>query len=741
MCCSSEDYVVSLLFQVRNLCYMVSRREKIRRHLYVLKEQIFWRQDALLADPNQRFGSRETAVICRAHVLQDNIYDCHNRILELAKAEDPELNLADIDHDLEHVKIRKDTGLSRIRRDSVLQGEEPSKRDRQPSGTTVDKKDKQKEKELKYKMHNVFQRRNGLREREPEAKAGKAGAETEEETKPAAEEVAVTVDDKEQPSKTSEAPVKEELEAGPETEGLEDKTSVEGGQGAEVDGKATRGKSADETETREKTNKKKHAEAETGGKGKKKEEEDVETGGKSAKRGGPGRGKVGKRRTGGESEMGGKDGKKKSGGEVESGGKVTRKKQSEETDTAKQEAKPDIKSEPSSGEQCTDNSVVADTEDNGQVREGRRESRRLAADGKAAQPEQPSHKTAASPKKERAAVEKQSPRSADPAPVESAPATLRPLEPNSPHLKERNTPPLRDLRRLKVKNTKKSKSETGITKNNRRHSSHVNKPVKLPRTERRRRKSELNGIIPDSQLVVSESLKMKVQRRLLKADKRIKQLNGNPRKLELLYRSRRSQENIPAHSLRATGLYVDPESASEGGSARSSRRNSVSRDMDLSLPKRGLTDADISGIGIKRRKMESDIESTTSEPPLQSIDGDRSLRSSRSATPDPEYALRGAHHDILLDHAARELRLQQDMTQHVLNPGELHDPIVSLEEDMSDFLDSGSDASGYSTRLSRQRASDNLDTLSVESGASGSSRYSTRRSASRWSQGLGLIKR
>ncbi|KAK2148927.1 hypothetical protein LSH36_474g00032 [Paralvinella palmiformis] len=74
------------LERVRNLCFMVSRREKIRRSLYAMKEEIFNHQVKLVDQmgENAAVGTRYWNFITCAHKQPQTIYDQHDSIIHIA---------------------------------------------------------------------------------------------------------------------------------------------------------------------------------------------------------------------------------------------------------------------------------------------------------------------------------------------------------------------------------------------------------------------------------------------------------------------------------------------------------------------------------------------------------------------------------------------------------------------------------------------------------------------------------
>lgn len=74
------------LERVRNLCYMVSRREKLRRQLYNLKQQIFQKQVQLVNSSDlHNFGTRDKKALVGAHRLTGSVYDQPDGILRMAR--------------------------------------------------------------------------------------------------------------------------------------------------------------------------------------------------------------------------------------------------------------------------------------------------------------------------------------------------------------------------------------------------------------------------------------------------------------------------------------------------------------------------------------------------------------------------------------------------------------------------------------------------------------------------------
>lgn len=62
------------LERVRNLCYMVNRREKLNRSLFKLREDVFKKQVALLSNKAAKFTDKERNAIVQAN-HSDNVYD------------------------------------------------------------------------------------------------------------------------------------------------------------------------------------------------------------------------------------------------------------------------------------------------------------------------------------------------------------------------------------------------------------------------------------------------------------------------------------------------------------------------------------------------------------------------------------------------------------------------------------------------------------------------------------------
>lgn len=96
---------------------MLTKREKMKKMLYKMKEEIFYRQLHALKGENPRMGSREAATVMSAHRLAPantaaacvqlgTFYDDQEFIMERAYLQDDTTPTGPFDHDIEHVKIR-----------------------------------------------------------------------------------------------------------------------------------------------------------------------------------------------------------------------------------------------------------------------------------------------------------------------------------------------------------------------------------------------------------------------------------------------------------------------------------------------------------------------------------------------------------------------------------------------------------------------------------------------------------
>ena len=99
-----------LVLQVRNLCYMVSRREKLRRQLYHLKQQIFEKQVQLVNSSDlHSFATRDKKALVGAHRHTGSVYDQPDGILRMARLAEIAAAKADADN------LVADSGAARER--------------------------------------------------------------------------------------------------------------------------------------------------------------------------------------------------------------------------------------------------------------------------------------------------------------------------------------------------------------------------------------------------------------------------------------------------------------------------------------------------------------------------------------------------------------------------------------------------------------------------------------------------
>jgi hypothetical protein len=76
--------------QVRNLCYMVSRREKMRNQFVDVKRSIFMQQVAILRSQAGRcLGARDYKSVVTAHLQSTSVYDRPDEIMRKAKMIEP----------------------------------------------------------------------------------------------------------------------------------------------------------------------------------------------------------------------------------------------------------------------------------------------------------------------------------------------------------------------------------------------------------------------------------------------------------------------------------------------------------------------------------------------------------------------------------------------------------------------------------------------------------------------------
>lgn len=277
------------------------------------------------------------------------------------------------------------------------------------------------------------------------------------------------------------------------------------------------------------------------------------------------------------------------------------------------------------------------------------------------------------------------------------------------------------------------------------------------KSERIRRRGEINGVLPDSQFVVSENIKDKVHRRLYAANikrngihdpshKRINNLLG-PLSVDVKVNQASNRVKIqnPLSELCPSRerLRSESEKIRETFFPTSPKTNNLS---GYRIPKKSPVKVEeMSGehtpmkkpakeepatleTRSRRRKIESDLESNTSDRLFDSMDGQISIRSSRSTTPDREH---GRRRTSRRDFSTFKRQLNQQLKGlHNETVSEMsdHSSMVEVEDVDSEYhmSDTGSESSSYSIRVTRSRALENVDAVSVESGASSASKYSTR---------------
>ena len=295
----------------------------------------------------------------------------------------------------------------------------------------------------------------------------------------------------------------------------------------------------------------------------------------------------------------------------------------------------------------------------------------------------------------------------------------------------------------------------------------------------RHKKTDVNGVLPASKLVVGQSIKEKVQSRLHQGHSL--PVNGlrdhTQQKLENFFQSVEDGEvdNIKQdRSNKAFNPVLNNASLSDRDTPRrdsrrlkdgvfSSDRTTPTKDMSgYHIPKKATDNDDttnrlspVSKAGrdgdqepgtpetrSMRRKIESDMESNASERLFENVDGEISIRSSRETTPDREGSLRSAHKDLDFGRLSEQRQLDQRLRSHGLEQGgplegpEEHGLPVGGDTD-SEYADS--EGSGYVTRATRRSRTqvENTDTVSVDSATSSGSKYSTRsRISDQWQRAL-----
>ena len=89
---------------------MLGRREKIRRQLYSMKEEIFHHQVELLNELGSRSETREFSLISEAHKEPYSVYDQYDGILRTARLSELRIQQQDEqDSEAEDTKSNKST--------------------------------------------------------------------------------------------------------------------------------------------------------------------------------------------------------------------------------------------------------------------------------------------------------------------------------------------------------------------------------------------------------------------------------------------------------------------------------------------------------------------------------------------------------------------------------------------------------------------------------------------------------
>ena len=267
-------------------------------------------------------------------------------------------------------------------------------------------------------------------------------------------------------------------------------------------------------------------------------------------------------------------------------------------------------------------------------------------------------------------------------------------------------------------------------------------------TQSMEKKSILNGILASTSLIVSQDIRNKVQQKLRRNSTRWPYPNG-----------------ICPHTQKKIDDYYGQQGRSDGGNRIRSpaslpnsetsrgRRNMVHSSWsasDIAKPQH-LSQAQSphrssswqTGQGRltpdtrrSRRRIESDLESeATSDKCSESMDGDINVKSSRETTPDPDTLARrpSSRRGLNFGGGALGKRLAHRLAEGSSHGSQDSSPYVEVNSD-SDYAPSepdSEDSSAYRTRRTRQRISRNVEGFdeasrdSITSSSSGN-KYSTR---------------
>ena len=130
---------------------MVSRREKVRRSLYRMKEQIFLRQMSIMKNTESHlFGTRMMQNVMTAHKSESSVYDNYAGILERAKQDDlvPGESFY-FDHSLDNIKPKN-------KKNNVVRDKKIGKKHASSTGSS----DYYKKRKQRHTLHNLAKKKS-----------------------------------------------------------------------------------------------------------------------------------------------------------------------------------------------------------------------------------------------------------------------------------------------------------------------------------------------------------------------------------------------------------------------------------------------------------------------------------------------------------------------------------------------------------------------------------------------------
>lgn len=235
-------------------------------------------------------------------------------------------------------------------------------------------------------------------------------------------------------------------------------------------------------------------------------------------------------------------------------------------------------------------------------------------------------------------------------------------------------------------------------------------------------------MFPPSQLIVSTSMKEKVQKRLNRVNRPHSPVNDLEELAQKKITSFFNKVDCSRLSQQAT-TPRSKECKGKCGGDVSPGKQQVRRGAAIHSPRNRHSDLSQTRHTPERRSLrhrhESDVDSDVSNHMFEQVDGEISVRSSRSTT--PESSLRGSKHELDFSQSVKQQldkNLRHHRARHSVTPSE-------VSEDSIDILDSEEESVGDPLHNTRSRT-DNSDLSSNESESS--TRFNSHKHVDQWRQ-------